>query len=184
MQTFFTSDTHFGHSGHEGWLINRRGFSSVEEMDEKLIENWNSVVKKGDEVWHLGDFTLKGGATAQRYLDRLNGNLHLIWGNHDANSARRLPRWRSSEYGREIRLDGYKLTLCHYAHRVWNCSHRGTLMLYGHSHDSLPGNRQSCDVGVDSWDLRPVTLAQILDRLVTLPPLQAVDHHAAHDDLD
>ncbi len=53
-------------------------------------------------------------------------------------------------------------------------------MLYGHSHGSLPGNSQSVDVGVDNgWGYKPVTLAQIEQRLKTLPEYKLVDHHGA-----
>ena len=85
----------------------------------------------------------------------------------------------SSQYATEINLDGHTLTLCHYGMRVWNRCHHGALMLYGHSHGSLPGNAQSLDVGADAWDFRPVTLAEILARMATLPPYQADDHHVA-----
>jgi calcineurin-like phosphoesterase family protein len=177
MTVFFTSDTHFGHAGRDNWLINQRGFASVDEMDETLIANWNAAVSQRDEVWFLGDFTLKGAQHARRYLDRLNGKLHLIWGNHDVNAVRNLPRWTSSQFGAEIRLDGYRLTLLHYAMKIWNRSHHGSLMLYGHSHGSLLGDSQSCDVGVDVWQFRPTTLDQILGRLATQPERTSVDHH-------
>lgn len=76
-QYWFTSDTHFGHKRvleHSG-----RPFASLEEMDQKLIENWNSVVQPGDDVFHLGDFAWRN---AQHYRDRLQGNIHKIKGNH------------------------------------------------------------------------------------------------------
>lgn len=156
MKTFFTSDTHFGHAN----IIHHcsRPFATINEMDDVLIENWNAVVGPKDTVWHLGDFSMGGAEDAQRYRSCLNGRIHLIWGNHDRNSVRSLPIWASSQYATEIRLDGHDITLCHYAMRVWNRSHRGSLMLYGHSHGGLPGN----DVGVDVWNFRPVTLDQIL----------------------
>lgn len=180
MATFFTADTHLGHAGllKHGY----RPFPSVEAMDEALIEAWNARVSPRDTVWHLGDFTLSGAEAAERYLSRLNGKLHLIWGNHDRNSVRRLPRWASSSYAQDMRLDGHKLTLCHYAFRVWDGCGRGALMLHGHSHNNLPASSQSLDVGVDAWGYRPVTLPEILERLATLPPYRAQDHHAAEKD--
>ena len=82
-----------------------------------------------------------------------------MWGNHDPETVRNLPRWESSQFGTEIHLDGHRIVLCHYAMRVWNKAHNGSLMLYGHSHDSLPGNSQSLDVGVDCWGMQPVALS-------------------------
>lgn len=79
---FCISDTHFSHYN----MIHKfktRPFSTVEEMDETLIENWNKVVKPGDKVYHLGDvaFGLKENHAA--LLSRLNGKLRLVVGNHD-----------------------------------------------------------------------------------------------------
>lgn len=176
MTVYFTSDTHFGHEG----IIRHchRTFPSVEAMDDAIVTAWNARIGPRDTVWHLGDFTLAGADAAEGYLSRLNGQIHLIWGNHDRNSVRSLARWVSSEYAREINLDGHRITLCHYAMRVWNQCGRGALMLHGHSHGNLPGTSQSLDVGVDAWDFRPVTLPEILSRLATLEPYRAQDHHA------
>ena len=84
------SDTHFQHEQmmyFRDWSGNltRPGFTSVEEMDEYMIDNWNSVVKKEDEVWHLGDVVF-GDAIVQwmeTNFKRLNGHKHLVVGNHD-----------------------------------------------------------------------------------------------------
>ncbi len=142
------------------------------------------LVRHSDTVWHLGDFTLANGNKAEQYARRLNGKINLIWGNHDRNAVRNLQIWRGSQYATEIKLDGYRLTLCHYAMRVWNKCHRGALMLRGHSHGNLPGTSQSLDVGVDAWDFRPVCLEQILERLKDLPPYRSEDHHVSELDLD
>jgi calcineurin-like phosphoesterase family protein len=175
MATFFTSDTHFGH----GNIINlsKRPYADCDEMDEAIIANWNARVKPSDTVWHLGDFAWAKAAEAERYLKRLNGKLNLVWGNHDHESVKSLPRWSSSQFGTEIHLGGHRIVLCHYAMRVWNKAHKGSLMLYGHSHGSLPGNSQSLDVGVDYWDMRPTTLDEILTRMATLPKYACIDHH-------
>lgn len=73
------SDTHFYHKNIIEYC--KRPFASVQEMNEALIENWNSVVRTDDVVYHLGDvfFTKDGG----RQLHRLNGRKRLILGNHD-----------------------------------------------------------------------------------------------------
>lgn len=79
---FFTSDTHFGHAN----IIQHceRPFASVEEMTEKLIENWNACVKAGDRVYHLGDFALKLNVSEiESIVRRLHGEKFLVWGNHD-----------------------------------------------------------------------------------------------------
>jgi len=84
--TFIISDTHFSHENiltfnrEDGQKV-RPGFSSFEEMDEYIVNKWNSVVKPQDKVYHLGDVVMK-----KRYIDvvkRLNGRKRLIMGNHD-----------------------------------------------------------------------------------------------------
>ena len=73
--------------------------------------------------------------------------------------------------------DGTLLVLCHYAMRVWSRSHYGALQLYGHSHGNLPGDSQSCDVGVDCWYFEPVSLEVIRLRLIDFPKRYEPDHH-------
>ena len=80
MRTFFTSDTHFGHEAIIRYA--HRPFSSVEEMDEVLVENWNRTVRPGDRVYHLGDFAVTP-SHARRIRPRLNGTIRLTLGNHD-----------------------------------------------------------------------------------------------------
>jgi|SRR5579859_86237 len=170
-KTFFTADTHFGHAR----IIDlcSRPFETVEDMDEEMIARWNKVVGPDDFVWHLGDFTMKGAEEALAYRQRLNGRIALIWGNHDRQSVRSLPAscWEhlaGSRFATEVKVEGWDLTLCHYAMRAWNGSFHKTgksLMLYGHSHGMLPPIHHSLDVGVDCWNFYPVSLDQILDYL-------------------
>jgi calcineurin-like phosphoesterase family protein len=164
MTVFFTADTHFGHANIIRYC--NRPFASVQEMDEVLIQRWNEVVKPDDTVWHLGDFAAwYNGVDARSYFNRLNGRKNLIWGNHDDADVRAAIGWEVSMPHWELSIGKQLLTLCHYGMRVWNQSHRGSIMLYGHSHNMLPPITNSLDVGVDCWDYRPVTLDQILKRL-------------------
>jgi calcineurin-like phosphoesterase family protein len=83
------SDTHFHHANilnftdETGELIRGAHFSSVEEMDECMLENWNSVVKPGDKVYHLGDVQMGSKEQFTKFWSRLNGSKRLIVGNHD-----------------------------------------------------------------------------------------------------
>lgn len=69
--------------------------------------------------------------------------------------------------------------LLHYRMRVWNRAHHGALHFFGHSHGSLPGDRQSCDVGIDNpaSGYAPWMLEEILLHLEGLPEREAVDNH-------
>lgn len=83
---FLISDTHFGHTNTwqkftlaDGSPL--RPFTSTEEMDETMVDNWNKTVRPQDTVYHLGDVVI-----ARRHLEtvkRLNGRKILIRGNHD-----------------------------------------------------------------------------------------------------
>ena len=84
------SDTHFQHANiltfvdsNTGKMVRGDRFSSVEEMDETMIENWNRVVKPGDIVYHLGDVFFGNKDTFRSLWARLNGSKRLVLGNHD-----------------------------------------------------------------------------------------------------
>lgn len=73
---FFTADTHFGRSNVIQY--EKRPFRTVDEMDEALVENWNRRVSPEDDIYILGDLTLKGPKTANALLERLQGRKYLI----------------------------------------------------------------------------------------------------------
>jgi calcineurin-like phosphoesterase family protein len=167
MKTHFTADNHFGHESII--TLSARPFATVDEMDEAMIANWNAIVAKGDNVWHVGDFARRIDVKRKHSIfSRLNGSKHLVAGNHDNNDTLKLA-WASIGQIREITVDGQRLVLCHYGMRTWPGSRRGALHLYGHSHGTLPGNAQRLDVGVDCWAFRPVTLPEIRAKLEIEP---------------
>lgn len=168
----FTADTHFGHGGALGLF--RRPFASVAEMDEALVERWNSVVDAADTVWHLGDFGVRLKALrVAALLERLAGTKHLVAGNNDGPATRSAAGWASVQDYAEILLDGRRLVLCHYPLRAWNGSGRGTIDLHGHSHGRLKPWPRQVDVGVDAWAFRPITLTTILGHLKMRRPSRA-----------
>jgi calcineurin-like phosphoesterase family protein len=164
MTVFFTSDTHFG--DHRVIFMYRRPFDSIAEMDEHLVARWNETIGPEDEVWHLGDFAVRySERRIYQLLDRLHGRKHLIIGNNDPETTQRAPHWHSVGHYAELTLDGTALVLCHYAFRTWNGMHRKAINLHGHSHSHgrLAPMLRQFDVGSDAWDMRPVTLAEILE---------------------
>jgi calcineurin-like phosphoesterase family protein len=167
VTTFFTSDTHFNDPGILRHC--RRPFGSVEDMTEALIANWNDIVKDGDEVYHLGDF---GWRKSGEVLARLRGTIRLVPGNHDNTGVRRAferrPGAELLPAITDIRPEGQRIILCHYAMRTWPGSHRGAWHLYGHSHGMLDGppGQPSFDIGVDVWNFRPIALAEVKEAVL------------------
>ncbi len=78
---FFTADPHFGHEK----IIRHcnRPFRSAEEMYRRLIQNWNNTVTPDEDVYILGDITMRGGEFANGVLLQLNGKKYIVRGNHD-----------------------------------------------------------------------------------------------------
>lgn len=151
---FFTSDVHFGHANIIKFC--NRPFASVEEMNEGLIERWNEVVKPGDTVWSLGDFAFLPFPKTIEIIKRLNGNLHMVLGNHCQKIAQNRKELLESGLVKEIRdykelsLNKQRICMFHYAQRAWNGSHYGAWQLFGHTHGDMEPYGKSVDVGVDS----------------------------------
>ncbi len=87
MKLFVTSDTHFNHKNIIEYTC--RPFKTVEEMNETIINKWNSKVGKEDLVIHLGDFALGNEEKIKYIKKRLNGNIVLLKGNHDHKAIRK-----------------------------------------------------------------------------------------------
>jgi calcineurin-like phosphoesterase family protein len=148
VNRFFTSDLHLGHTNILKY--DPRPFATIEEHDETLIQNWNSIVKPQDRVYLLGDVTwyLRKEKIIET-LNRLHGRIYLIRGNHDKLMDR--PGIRERFNIREnlmilkfkgegiVRPGGtLHVSLCHYAMRRWLNSHRpDSWCLHGHSHGNL-----------------------------------------------
>lgn len=155
---FFTADTHFHHKAIIGYT--GRPFSSVSEMDNTLINNWNSVVKPRDTVYHLGDFCFGNGVDV---FNALNGQKFLIRGNHDKYKNLRLGwGWIKDVYMFKAG-NSMQIWLSHYPHRSWKNMFHGSWHLFGHTHGALPPYGKSFDVGVDAngyqlWHLDSIIL--------------------------
>lgn len=174
-KTFFISDTHFGHKNVI--RLCNRPFSNMEDMHETFVKNWNAIVPEDGHVFHLGDVGFKGKPERLRkLLDRLNGTIYLITGNHekDATDGQCRGRFKWIEKYEQISVDLGEgkfrdIFLCHYAMRTWNKSHSGTVWhLYGHSHGNLPEdpNSVSFDMGVDCWNYEPVSFARVAEKMI------------------
>ncbi|MCK9428919.1 MAG: metallophosphoesterase family protein [Candidatus Omnitrophica bacterium] len=138
-------------------------------MNDTLIKNWNSCISKQDTVYHLGDFSW---TDPEPFLYQLNHKyIHVLLGNHDISriKPRKYHIFTSVSTMSEIKINNMHITLCHYAMRTWNRSHFNAPMLYGHSHNTLPSQGQSFDVGVDTNQFKPYSLDDVIEKLKTLP---------------
>lgn len=183
MTIWFTSDTHFGHARVIEYCS--RPFKDLAEMDASLIERWNQRVKPGDTVYHLGDFALvrsKDLHLIQKYVQALNGQIHLIMGNHDQKRAKGLAGFAEVKEYKEITVGEQKIILLHYAMKVWNKSHFGSWQLHGHSHGSLPRDitMKQIDVGVDVWNYAPISFEEVEVEMAK-HAFVPVDHHGKAD---
>lgn len=142
---YYIADTHFY---HERILdkMDHRGFETVEMMNEYMIQKWNAKVQQNDEVVILGDFCWGKAEKANEILERLQGQLYLIYGNHDhfvgnKNFNRNRFIWVKS-YA-ELYDNKRKVVLCHYPIVCYNGQYRmdqegkpKVYMLHGHVHDT------------------------------------------------
>ncbi len=184
MNTWFTADTHFGHAAILRHQIDTRPFDNLEQMENKIIDNINELVMPQDTLYHLGDFCWKNSMLGH-YRNRIKcKRIILIRGNHEAKGMDKLRSTFSEVYDlRKVKVEEQEIVLCHYAMRVWNKSHHGVWHLYGHSHGSLPDedNSKSFDVGVDCWDLKPISMSQVRDEMSTRSWCP-VDHHGEEEE--
>lgn len=160
---FFTADTHLGHTKIIYYC--NRPFSSIEEMNEKIIENWNNVVGPSDTVYHLGDFSF---GNPYPYRKRLNGRVELILGNHDRKELCRDVFDKVYDL-KSIKIENKTIVLSHFAMRVWPKSHFNSFHLYGHSHGILEPFGKSFDVGVDANGFSPVSFDTVKHIMECLP---------------
>ena len=174
---WFTSDTHFGHNNIIKFC--KRPWKTTEEMDEALIERWNSVVKPDDIVFHLGDFAFATNGRWKELINRLNGHIYLIVGNHD---EIRYPGHQVFELFEGVttqlalKIDNRHVYLNHYPFLCYGGTYRNpeqaVIQLYGHIHSGpncggMDTDRlvnlfpYQYDVGVDNNNYTPVSWQQV-----------------------
>ena len=193
---FFTADTHFCHANIIRYC--NRPFDSIEEMNETLTANWNRVVGPDDTVYHLGDFgmgtALGPNGEPQTLADiayRLNGQIHLIVGNHDLsplNDSNYRSRFASLQYQVILEIGRQTIILNHYPMLCYDGAYnkKGLIwQFFGHVHSGplnpipdppaydLPRLAHlfdtQYDVGVDNNGFAPVSLETIRLKMANRP---------------
>jgi calcineurin-like phosphoesterase family protein len=174
MDTWFTSDQHYGHKNI--LVYAHRPFQDVAEMEDELVARHNALVKPTDIVIEVGDFTFNERLVTG-LLKRLHGRHILICGNHDRayRSHRSAAYWQKKylEFGFAQVLQEYEVTMAGQSVRVdhmpyINDSERhvkyeeyrpkddGRWLLHGHVHTAWKFCQKMINVGVDVWDYKPV----------------------------
>lgn len=172
MTVFITSDWHFCHDKDFVWQ--KRGFSSVGEMNIELLKRFNSVVKPEDEVYFLGDAMLNDNETALGFISQMNGYKHWIWGNHDSPTRRELlakiPNSKIEGLACVERINGFIFYMSHYPTLTTNYDDdkplkSRVLNLAGHTHSTEMWDKNSpwtYNVAVDAHDCYPVAVEEII----------------------
>ncbi len=165
---YVTADPHFYHENIIKYT--NRPFSGFREMNAAMTENWNQSVGDDDEVYILGDLTLRDEDDAEQLLESLHGRKYLLRGNHDyfAEDYRgHNLEWVKDYY--ELKVGKNLFVLCHYPFAEWNRQRHGAYHLHGHQHNHSDYNLRQrkegfrrYDVGVDANGFTPVPLEKIV----------------------
>lgn len=135
----FISDLHLGHAN--SLRFDNRPFKNIQEQDEVIATNWNSVTNPKDTVWIAGDFSWYPPEKTVEVLRQLNGHLKLVAGNHDKALLKNHDVVRLFDEivdVKEIYLSKKKmLTVYHYPSPCFNKHLYGSYHLYGHVHNSF-----------------------------------------------
>lgn len=166
---FVTSDFHFGHANiltfkkADGSPL--REFSSVDEMDEILIENYNRKVKPQDKVYILGDVAFRQEPFL-RCVSRLNGHKRLILGNHDKlNLSLYSAHFEKIGIWRQLTIDGVPLVLSHVPIHKRSFRPANAYNIHGHTHSNLVGEEGYINVCVEMTNFEPLDLRELVKTL-------------------
>lgn len=186
-EVFFTADLHFDHVNICKYT--GRPFCYVQEMNEAIIANWNSVVGPQDAVWVLGDVALGQIAQSLPLVGRLNGTKYLIAGNHDKCwvGGRTLGwTYRYEEFfekvfqgSLELNIGGHDVLACHFPYRgdsgelerylQWRPPDEGKVLIHGHCHGKYLQSGKMIDVGIDATGGFPLSQAELCSMIEKAP---------------
>ena len=178
---WFTADLHLGHTNIIKYC--RRPFGSAEEMNEVILERFNSVISPGDPLYIVGDLCWSG-FDAVVWLKLLKTKeLHLILGNHDCSGEgkplKHIPTemFRSVGHFKRITPEGRQVFMCHYPTVSWRNRSHGAYHLYGHVHGNYISPVRAMDVGVDTNGFMPYNWEDIKKYMEPRPAYAPKEHN-------
>lgn len=167
---YITSDTHFNHSNIIKYC--NRPFHDIYEMNQAIIDRWNSIVNDNDIVYHLGDFAFirkdnlelsyaqQLRQQIREFVDRLNGKIILIKGNHDTLSNFQAEECGFFEYYQKpVYVGDYILT-----HVPQEDVPSDLINVHGHIHNTYLEQFQKpwyYNVSCDLHDFKPIRLDEL-----------------------
>ena len=171
---FLSSDLHFNHD--KEFVYRPRGFETVRQMNETILENFNYYIKNTDDVYILGDLMLGGPDKMDEGLELigdLNGRLHLVRGNHDTDKRweaySKLPNVVEMQNAIYLKYNGYHFYMSHFPTLTANLEKENikqcTINLFGHTHQKTNFYEEipfMYHVGVDSHNNRPVMIDNVI----------------------
>ena len=195
---WLTSDTHFNHLNILKYEPNSRPFQNIEDMNEAIISNWNSVVQEDDTVYVLGDFFMGKLTDIDNILSRLKGKITLIRGNHD--DKKRIHKYE--EYGitvKDIEYISYKgrfFILCHFPIaspefiEMVRRDNSEVIICYGHIHSNAPKGYVdgTYHIGMDTNGLTPISIQQVWDeswpKEIMTPEIEEYKNEHSNDTIE
>ncbi len=170
----FTSDTHYGHNRIIEFCD--RPYKDLQEMEEGLIANYNSILGPDDLCIWTGDAFFCNRSRAKEIMNKLNGYKILVKGNHDMKTKHMLEMGFSMVVEQmNIMVAGVKTKLCHYPHLL--TEHQGDkpdryqerrpkynqseALIHGHIHENIKLHKNCVHVGVDGWNMFPARYEEV-----------------------
>ena len=176
MKIWFTSDLHFCHD--KDFIYKPRGFNSISEMNNTIINNFNEVVNWDDKLYILGDIFLNDDYKGLDLLTKLPGYKYVIWGNHDTNYRKELIeshlpiKITPLGFAHMEKICGQSFYMSHYPTITSNYDdnskplNRRVINLFGHTHstEKFYDGHNPCiyNVAVDAHNCYPVEITTIM----------------------
>ena len=160
MKIFFTSNLLLSKES----MLESRGFTNVEEMNEAIITNWNFKVSPDDIVYHLGNFAWDP-LVAEMALSRLNGSINFMAGDWDKALYEVIERFSEHQLLSDqiFYIDSFDIALSYWPLLDWPGRSQGVTHIFGGDKYKTSVNKEEVKINVncDNWDLSPVELESI-----------------------
>ena len=165
MKIFATGNQQFGRKGAIKKF--KRPFSNVQEMNNHMIDAWNSVVNEGDQVYVLGNLAWDP-ITARKVLKKLKGQIWFLRGSHDAALEEVIEDFPNVQFFNDaiMELPDFDTVICHYPLSVWNGKDSGTIHIHGHTvldHKTDLTIENRFNICTDFWGYSPINYLTLKD---------------------